>query len=84
MKDIKAMQQELAKQEEIIKEVQFQSIKILETIFDICQKENRIIKEILKPNLCLYCKSNKTDSIDPNVLCLKCRETFGHSFFNEL
>jgi hypothetical protein len=32
---------------------------------------------------CLYC-GEKSDSIDPRVLCKDCRETFGHTFFEEL
>lgn len=56
----------------------------MKAIFDVTEKQKIIIKELLKPNLCPYCNENKTDSIDPNVLCLECREDFGHSFFNEL
>jgi len=43
-----------------------------------------LVENILKEKDCPYCKENKTDSIDPNVLCPSCRRTFGHSFFNEL
>jgi hypothetical protein len=32
---------------------------------------------------CLYC-GKKSDSVDPRVLCKDCRETFGHTFFEEL
>jgi hypothetical protein len=32
---------------------------------------------------CLYC-GEKSDSLDPRVLCKDCRETFGHTFFEEL
>ena len=32
---------------------------------------------------CPYC-GEKSDSNDPKVLCKECRETFGHSFFDEL
>jgi hypothetical protein len=32
---------------------------------------------------CLYC-GEKSDSVDPRVLCKDCRETFGHTFFEEL
>ena len=32
---------------------------------------------------CPYC-GEKSDSIDPRVLCKDCRETFGHTFFEEL
>ena len=53
---------------------------MMKAIFDVTEKQKIIIKELLKPNLCPYCNENKTDSIDPNVLCLECREDFGHSF----
>ena len=43
-----------------------------------------LVEKILKEKDCPYCKENKTDSIDPNVLCPSCRRIFGHSFFNEL
>jgi hypothetical protein len=32
---------------------------------------------------CPYC-GEKSDSIDSNVLCKDCRETFGHTFIGEL
>lgn len=32
---------------------------------------------------CKYCKG-ETASIDPDVLCKECQETFGHTFFSEL
>lgn len=32
---------------------------------------------------CKYCGQNNCSS-DPGVLCPKCRETFGHTFYNEL
>ena len=62
----------------------FTSVELLKSIFDITNRQRNLINEILKPNKCPYCKENDTDSIDPNILCPDCRETFGHSFFNEL
>ena len=32
---------------------------------------------------CPYC-GEETDSSDPRVLCKDCRETFGHTFIDEL
>jgi hypothetical protein len=50
-------------------------------------KENNMKKVINKKTSekcnCLYC-GEKSDSIDPRVLCKDCRETFGHTFFEEL
>ena len=37
-----------------------------------------------KTNICKYCKINKTNSSDENVLCDSCRELFGHTFYSEL
>ena len=37
-----------------------------------------------KKNICKYCKTNETGSLDEDVLCPTCRETFGHSFYSEL
>ena len=42
-----------------------------------------LIDEMLEGKSCNY-RGKKTDSIDPNVLCLKCREDFGHTFYSEL
>ena len=42
------------------------------------------IKDKSKTNVCKYCKTNKTNSPDENVLCESCREIFGHTFYNEL
>lgn len=33
--------------------------------------------------LCPYC-NGESDSKDPSVLCQECRETFGHTFIDEL
>lgn len=84
MKDIEKLQKDLAETEGKIKSIEVTSVEMLKAIFDVSEKQKIIIKELLKPNLCPYCNENKTDSIDPNVLCLECRENFGHSFFNEL
>lgn len=84
MKDFKELQKELKESESKIKNIEFTSVELLKSIFDITNRQRNLINEILKPNKCLYCKENDTDSIDPNILCLDCRETFGHSFFNEL
>lgn len=84
MKDFKELQKELKESESKIKNIEFTSVELLKSIFDIINRQRNLINEILKPNKCHYCKENDTDSIDPNILCPDCRETFGHSFFNEL
>ena len=84
MKDFKELQKELKESESKIKDIEFTSIELLKSIFDITNRQRNLINEILKANKCPYCKENDTDSIDPNILCPDCRETFGHSFFNEL
>ena len=84
MKDFKELQKELKESESKIKDIEFTSIELLKSIFDITNRQRNLINEILKPNKCPYCKEYDTDSIDPNILCTDCRETFGHSFFNEL
>ena len=84
MKDFKELQKELKESESKIKNIEFTSVELLKSIFDITNRQRNLINEILKPNKCTYCKENDTDSIDPNILCPDCRETFGHSFFNEL
>lgn len=85
MKDFKELQKELKESESKIKNIEFTSVELLKTIFDITNRQRNLINEILKPNKCPsnkcpYCKENDTDSIDHNILCLDCRETFGHSF----
>jgi hypothetical protein len=45
--------------------------------------EKFIKKTTSKKCDCLYC-GKKSDSVDPRVLCKDCRETFGHTFFEEL
>lgn len=84
MKDFKELQKELKESESKIKNIEFTSVELLKSIFDITNRQRNLINEILKPNKCPYCKENDTDSIGPNILCPDCRETFGHSFFNEL
>ena len=84
MKDFKELQKELKESESKIKNIEFTSVELLKSIFDITNRQRNLINEILKPNKCPYCKENDTDSIHPNILCPDCRETFGHSFFNEL
>ena len=84
MKDFKELQKELKESESKIKNIEFTSVELLKSIFDIINRQRNLINEILKPNKFPYCKENDTDSIDPNILCPDCRETFGHSFFNEL
>lgn len=84
MKDFKELQKELKESEGKIKNIEFTSVELLKSIFDITNRQRNLINEILKPNKCPYCKENDTDSIDPNILCPDCRENFGHSFFNEL
>lgn len=82
MKDFKELQKELKESESKIKEIEFTSVELLKSIFDIISRQRNLVNELLKPNKCPYCKD--TDSIDSNILCPDCRETFGHSFFNEL
>lgn len=84
MKNFKDLQKELKDFENKVKEIEFTSVELLKSIFDITNRQRELINEIFKPNKCPYCKENDTDSIDPNILCPDCRETFGHSFFNEL
>ena len=84
MIDFKELQKELKESENKVKEIEFTSVELLKSIFDITNRQRELINEIFKPNKCPYCKENDTDSIDPNILCQDCRETFGHSFFNEL
>lgn len=84
MKDFKELQKELKESESKIKEIEFASVELLKSIFDITNKQRNLVNEKLKQNKCPYCKENDTDSIYPNILCPDCRETFGHSFFNEL
>ncbi len=33
---------------------------------------------------CKYCKENDNNSPDEDLLCEKCRMTFGHSLYSEL
>ena len=51
------------------------------------QRENNMKKVINNTTSekcdCQYC-GEKSDSVDPRVLCKDCRETFGHTFFEEL
>ena len=84
MKDFKEIQKKLKETESKIKEIEFTSVELLKSIFDITNRQRNLINEILKPNKCPYCKENDTDSIDQNILCPNYSETFGHSFFNEL
>ena len=84
MKDFKELQKELKESESKIKEIEFTSVELLKSIFDIISRQRNLVNELLKPNKCPYCKENDTDSIDSNILFPDCRETFGHSFFNEL
>ena len=84
MKNFKDLQKELKESENKVKEIEFTSVELLKSIFDIISRQRNLVNELLKPNKCPYCKENDTDSIDSNILCPDCRETFGHSFFNEL
>jgi hypothetical protein len=51
------------------------------------KKENNMKKVINNTTSekcdCQYC-GEKSDSVDPRILCKDCRETFGHTFFEEL
>lgn len=46
--------------------------------------EQTIIKEKLPITCDCPCCGEKSDSIDPKVLCKECRETYGHSFIDDL
>ena len=76
MKDIEKIKSDLTNCESKIKNIESTSVKVLQEIFQVV--------EIMKPNICPYCNKNNTDSIDPNVLCNECRESFGHCFMSEL
>jgi len=39
--------------------------------------------DVSRGNKCKYCGS-PNGSLDKDVLCKECRETFGHSFYSEL
>lgn len=84
MKDIGKLENDLIKCENKIKNIESTSVKVLQEIFKVVEIQRNIIHEIIKPNICPYCNKNKTDSLDPNVLCNECRETFGHNFMGEL
>ena len=51
---------------------------ILKDIVDVIDKDD------YEEYICKYCHENETHSNDPDVLCSKCRETFGHTYFSEL
>lgn len=84
MKDIGKIKSDLIKCESKIKNIESTSVKVLQEIFQVVEIQRNIIQEISKSNICPYCNKNKTDSLDPNVLCNECRETFGHSLISEL
>lgn len=83
-KDLKQLKEDVFKLQEETQNIEAQSVKTMQSLFDATHKLRIIINELVEPNKCLYCKKNTTDSIDPNVLCSQCRETFGHTFYNEL
>lgn len=35
-------------------------------------------------HICPYCEANVVKSPDKDLLCLECREDFGHAFYSEL
>ena len=84
MKDKELKPDELSKLKEKIQNLEAQGVKTLQVLFDITHELRVMINKINEPNKCLYCKENITDSINPKVLCSQCRETFGHTFYNEL
>jgi hypothetical protein len=45
--------------------------------------DKKNIKPTIKKCDCPYC-GQKSDSIDPRVLCKECRQDFGHTFIFEL
>lgn len=50
MKDFKELQNELKESESKIKNIEFASIELLKSIFDITNRQRNLINEILKPN----------------------------------
>ena len=84
MKDIEKIKSDLINCESKIKNIESTSVKVLQEIFQVAEIQRNIIQEIMKPNICPYCNKNNTDSIDPNVFCYECRESFGHCFMSEL
>ena len=82
VKDLKP--DELTKLKEEIQMLEAQGVKSLQVLFDITHELRVMINKLNEPNKCLYCKEHITDSIDPNVLCYECRESFGHCFISEL
>ena len=56
MIDFKELQKELKESESKIKNIEFTSVELLKSIFDITNRQRNLIDEILKPNKCPYCK----------------------------
>lgn len=59
--------------------------ELLNNRFKVFKKANAdaINRAVGEDTLCPYCLE-VSDSTDPRVLCEECRETFGHTFINEL
>jgi hypothetical protein len=66
-------------------------ISVLRTMESLDEKLEKVVIDIadyfksqmVKANECPYC-GEKSDYDDPRILCADCRETFGHSFIDEL
>lgn len=65
----------------LLKEILNNSRLLIDEISNSFKNILELVEKILNEKDCPYCKENKTDSIDPNVLCPSCRRIFGHSFF---
>lgn len=50
MKDFKELQKELKESKSKIKNIEFTSVELLKSIFDITNRQRNLINEILKPN----------------------------------
>jgi hypothetical protein len=64
-------------------------ISVLRTMESLDEKLEKVVIDIAdyfkgqNKNECPYC-GEKSDSIDPKILCTDCRETFGHYSIDEL
>ncbi len=66
-----------------IENIDIMGVNTTKSLFKVTKELNKLIDEMLEEKSCKYC-GEKTDSIDPNILCPKCREDFGHTFYSEL
>lgn len=68
----------------LLKEILNSSRLLIDEISNSFKNILELVEKILNEKDCPYCKKNKNNSIDTNVLCPSCRRIFGHSFFYEL